>query len=108
MEARLSTEYAAKGMEWLAETVSPFFRKFDFYNKESKFAVSLKSVNAEKSVDFKNILTNIEELKNLKNSSTAQFGREFVIKDVRLDIVIPKGYDRNNLKKVTEAADTLK
>jgi hypothetical protein len=66
-EARLSTEYAAKGFEWLAETTSPFFRKFDFYNKADQLTVSLKSVNAEKTLTLKIfwiILTNLLSLKN--------------------------------------------
>lgn len=103
MEAKLAAQYVGKGLEWMAET-SPFFRTFDFYDKTKKIAISLKSVNASKNFDFKNILKNIEELGALKGKSKAQFGREFAVDEVRLDIAVPKGYDQNVLKNVKDAA----
>lgn len=94
-----------KSFEWMAET-SQWFRKFDFYEAKGELAVSLKTVNAEKDFTFKKIFTNIEELAELKKAGTSvQLGREFKIKDVRLDIAIPKGYNKANLQEVTNAAN---
>jgi RHS repeat-associated protein len=99
IEAKLASKYIDNGMQWMAE-VSPFFRGFDFYDKAKGLAVSLKSVNATKNFDFKNIMKNIDDLHAMKGKSTAQYGSEYMVRDVQLDIAIPKGYDRSLLNEV--------
>lgn len=105
IEARVSKDYIAKGFKWMAEEASKYFRYYDFYNAEKKLAVSLKTVNAEKNFDFNDILRNIDELATLRNKGSHVYnGVEYEIKQVQLDILMPKGYDRNKLIKVQEAA----
>ena len=105
MEAKASVTYISKGFEWLAETASPFFKGIDFYNGESRIAVSLKTVNADKNFDFKNILKNIDELGKLKKVGKSVYnGNERVIEKVELHLATPQGYDKNLLKDVEKAA----
>jgi hypothetical protein len=107
-EARLSSS-VYKGFEWLGQTAGPFFKGFDFYKASEGLAVSLKTVNADKNFDFKNIIENINQLAELKKAgATAQYGRQFIVKDVRLDIAIPKGYDESVLGGVKQAAEAAK
>ena len=108
-EARLSSSYISQGFEWLGQTAGPFFRRFDFYNAKEGLAVSLKTVNAQKNFDFNNIIDNIKQLGALKRAGAdAQYGREFIIKDARIDIAVPKGYDQSVLGAVRQEAATQK
>jgi len=92
-----------KGYEHLGTSVSKFFPTIDFVKGE--LGVSLKTVNAQKNFDFKNIMKNIDDLATAKQNGVVQgFGREVKISDVRLDIAIPKGYDRSVLKDVENYA----
>lgn len=100
-EARMSSSYISQGFEWLSQTAGPFFRRFDFYNAKEGLAVSFKTVNAEKTFDFSNIIENIKQLAQLKKvGADAQYGREFIIKDARIDIAVPKGYNTSVLNDV--------
>lgn len=101
LEAKYAAKLAGKGFDWLAETISPFARTIDFYNKAEKLAISLKTVNAEKTFTFDNIAKNIEELQNLKLvGKYASHGTEHPVKAVQLHIAIPKGYDQKNLSDI--------
>jgi hypothetical protein len=101
LEVKMATTYIAKGFEWLAETASPFFKAIDFYNDATKTAISLKTVNATSNFEFKNILQNIDQLKQLKQiGKSAYNGVERVIQNVELHIGVPKGYDISVLNDV--------
>ncbi len=96
-----------KGFEHLAKTVSEFFPAIDFY--KDGLGVSLKTVNASKNFDFKNIIKNIDQLAAAKSGGALQAaGIERKITDVRLDIVVPKGYDKSVLKEVERHAQRQK
>ncbi len=87
-----------KGYEHLASTVSEFFPAIDFY--KDGLGVSLKTVNAKSNFKFEKIFKNIDDLVAAKQGGALQAaGVEKNIKDVRLDIAIPQGYDRSVLKK---------
>ncbi|QNR87018.1 hypothetical protein H9N25_11850 [Pedobacter riviphilus] len=108
MEYRLS-QTIYKGLEHLSETVSPFFRTIDFYDEAAQVGVSLKTVNAKENFVFKNITDNIDALVAAKNAgSISSNGAERTLKSVRLDIVIPKGYDRRVLDDVGRYAKDKK
>lgn len=104
MEAKLAGKYVSQSLEWMAE-LSPFFKTFDFYDRAKGLAISLKSVNAKENFTFKNITENIDELAKLKGQSRAHSGQEFKVKDVRLDIAVPKGYDQSVLNTIKAYAD---
>ena len=92
-----------KGFKHLAE-VSRFFPTIDFI--KDGLAVSLKTVNAEQNFEFANIFKNIERLANVKAIGQITGGGElFLVKDVRLDIAIPKGYNRKVLDRVVLEAN---
>ncbi len=86
-----------KGYEHMA-SVSKFFPTIDFI--KDGVGVSLKTVNAQKNFDFPAIFKNIDALATARDNGVIQaFGVEKKISQVRLDIAIPKGYDRSVLKE---------
>jgi len=86
------------------EQTSKFFKAVDFV--KDGLGVSLKTVNAQKNFDFKNILKNIDDLVIAKQNGVIQScGKEVKISEVRLDIAIPKGYDRRVLNDVIKVAE---
>jgi RHS repeat-associated protein len=91
-----------KGYEHMA-SVSKFFPTIDFI--KDGVGVSLKTVNAQKNFDFKAIFKNIDDLVTARDNGVIQaFGVEKKISQVRLDIAIPKGYDKTVLKDVEKYA----
>ncbi|HSZ33310.1 MAG TPA: hypothetical protein VK772_08360, partial [Puia sp.] len=92
-----------EGYEHLGSTVSQYFKTIDFY--KDGLGVSLKTVNAQKNFTFKNILTNIDDLAAAKEAGgIVSQGAERRLTDVRLDIAIPKGYNKDVLKSVEKYA----
>jgi RHS repeat-associated protein len=92
-----------QGYEHLGTTVSKYFKAIDFY-KEG-LGVSLKTVNAQKNFEFKNIFKNIDDLAEAKKAgSIVSQGAERRITDVRLDIAVPEGYNQKVLDEVKKYA----
>lgn len=88
--------------EWL-DKVSSSFKGIDFWR--NGLGVSLKTVGHETSA-VPEILQNIEDLADMARRGVAQDGRR--ITAVRLDIMVPEGYDRSLLDKVKEKAKEYK
>ena len=96
-----------QGYEHLGTTVSKYFKAIDFY--KDGLGVSLKTVNAQKNFEFKNIFKNIDDLAEAKQAgSIVSQGVERRIRDVRLDIAIPEKYDKSVLDKVKQYAEQKK
>ena len=71
--------------------------------------MSLKTVNAKANFEFKNIFKNIDDLAKAKEAgSIFSRGVERKITDVRLDIAIPKDYNKAMLNDVKKYANDRK
>jgi hypothetical protein len=85
--------------------ISQFFKGIDFW--KDGLGVSLKTVNAQASFSFENIIKNIDDLVDMRSAgSISSHGTELKISEVRLDIAVPEGYDvkvLDNVKKYAEA-----
>jgi RHS repeat-associated protein len=95
-----STRYAAK-YEWVGKLYSGTYKTIDFW--ANGLGVSLKTTNSVGG--FKDILDNLDALALMRKAGKAQDGRR--ITSVRLDIMVPEGYDQGLLAPVRAKAKKL-
>ncbi len=89
--------------------ISPYFKAIDFYDRSKALGISLKTVNAKYNFSFDNIKKNIRDLAEAKGiGAISSHGGELPIKEVRLDIIVPKGYDVKVLDNIKAYAESYK
>jgi hypothetical protein len=95
-----------KDFEYIGARNGGSYPTIDFYDPQKGIGISVKTTQA-KGTSFQKIRENITKLADAKNDRYLDAGGErggVQIKNVRLDIYVPQGYDVNKLKSVLNFA----